>query len=84
MSTLNSSLSTPSSLKDDGEDCISGSREPFLHSEPALFPSKSVEMSDTLDHDLQENGDHTLEQLNMLRRQRQHPHVELHNREPAR
>ncbi|KAF9302419.1 Dual specificity protein phosphatase cdc14a [Mortierella antarctica] len=84
VSTLNSSLSTPSSLKDDGEDCISGSREPFLQTEPALFPSKSVEMSDTLDHDLQENGDHTLEQLNMLRRQRQHPHVELHNREPAR
>ncbi|KAG0087074.1 cell division control protein 14 [Podila epicladia] len=84
VSTSNSFLSTPSSLKDDGEDYIFGSRESSLHTEPAMFPNKSIEMGDTLDHGLQENGDHTLEQLDMLRRQRQHPHVELHNREPAR
>ncbi|KAG0030050.1 Dual specificity protein phosphatase cdc14a [Podila clonocystis] len=84
VSTSSSSLSTPSSLKDKGEHYISGPGESSLQTEPTLFPHKSVELSDTLDHGLQENGDHTLEQLNMLRRQRQHPHVELHNREPAR
>lgn len=84
MSTSNSSLATPSSLKDDGEDYLSVPREASLLAETTLFPHKSVEMSEALGHNLQENSDHTLEQLNMLRRQRQHPHVEPHNREPAR
>ncbi|KFH73473.1 hypothetical protein MVEG_00689 [Podila verticillata NRRL 6337] len=79
-STSNSSLSTPSSFKDEDDDYTSMS----LHIEPALLPHKSVEMSEARDHDIQENGDHTLEQLDILRRQRQHSHVEPHNREAAR
>lgn len=80
VSASNSSLSTPSSLKDEGDDYTSMP----VHIEPVLLSHKSVEMSEARDHDIQENGDHTLEQLDMLRRQRQHSHVEPHKREPAR